>query len=238
MSGVDYSSPIVTKTDLQRVEQRIQTNTVLTQIPLASAANVLYYDATTRAVSYNTAPGGGGGGAPICLTANQDGVINIPANSGVGTDTSLLLPFNNMNASLGGFSFVGSDTFRWDAARSAVFVAKFVGRVINATSPATTTRVAVQIYAGASGSPALVSRATGSVLVSATPDTTVEGNLVLQSERFSLNSGQVIQVRATRNNSAGGTVSFDSAAIQCASIPSVITFDTPSYTLFVQEVSG
>lgn len=99
MSGVDYASALVTKEDLQKVEKRIQTNTLLTQIPLASAANVLYYDATTKNVSYNTAPGGSSSesGFSYVNTTNA-AILNIPT-------TATIIPISNAASPTISYSF-------------------------------------------------------------------------------------------------------------------------------------
>ena len=242
MSGVDYSNPLVAKSDLHRVEKRIETNTILTQIPLASAANVLYYDATTKAVSYNTAPGGGGGGAPICLVANHETAVTIP--SSVSTIT---LNFDSFAASLNGFSAVGSNTFRWTAGRSAVFVATFVARVTNSnTSGMALTpqfvRVAAQLFAGTTGSLAAVPFSTGSCMVATQPsalagdsESTTESTLTICSTRFGLNNNQELQVRAGQNSAFASGVQFDGSSISPGGTPA---YNSPAYTLYVQEVAA
>ncbi len=241
MSGVDYSSPVVTKTDLHKVEKRIETNTTLTEIPLASAANVLYYNATTKAVSYNTAPGGGGG-APICLVANQTAAVTLPAAT-----STLTLEFSSVNTSTGGFSAVGSNTFRWEAARTGVFIAQFVARVTNSNTSMSPTptfvRVAAQIFTGPSGSPTALALSTGTCIVNTRSnaltgdsESTTEANLVLFSQRFSLNTNQVIQVRAGQDSAFASGVLFDGVSISPGTVP--VPYDAPSYTLYVQEVSA
>jgi hypothetical protein len=202
MSGVNYSNASIHKSDLLLIE------------------------------NYAASLGGGGGGGsskPICFTATQTVSTTIPSAT-----SDVLLSFNSFNGSPSGFVEQDTQTFRWNESRTGVFIAKFVARATNSNALPSQVRIAVQIMTGNSGSPTALVNGAGVCLVSgnSSPETTTEANLVLITPRFSLNNGQVIQVRAGQSSSNASGVAFD--GVNVTTTPR--TFDSPSYTLFVQEV--
>jgi len=204
MSGIDYANPKIQKSDLHSLEK--------------------YTNAQIAAIS-----GGGGGGRANCVTVFGP-TTAFPLNAGADT----LITFSGSTASVDSFA-VSTDTITWIAARTGVFVATFCARCINNSIGGADIDFGVQVMTGASGSPTALLNGTGYALASKlmTPESTNRVNMVFTTPRFSLNSGQVIQLRAITNATADGLAQFDATSITSGGR----TINAPGYTFFVQEVA-
>jgi hypothetical protein len=193
----------------------------LNGIPLSSEANALYYNTSTKKVSYDLAGGGGGISLNEYVRANKTTTLSIPLSS----DT--LLDFNSVQTSL---LWTHTTTrFTWVGGSTRIFQVSFIGYVKhnNNLSGSADTMYNVITLNGTN-----VNNSGGVAMVGDSNSNFINENVLVSTCVVGLNNNDYIEVRASSSGSDAPEFNTPSHTATGGRV-----FNAPSYTLIITEVT-